>query len=88
MEPSQTRMYSLAGVGGRVDGIMASTRSAASILVIDGCRLDCARQALEQAGFTSFAHLKLADLGLEKGKSPVTPENIERVAAQGAVLLA
>ncbi len=87
MRDGAGKMFCLTGVGGRVPGIIATTRSAAKILVIDGCKQNCAQKTIEQAGFTSYAHLKLADIGLEKGKSPVTPENIENVAAHGVVLL-
>jgi len=34
---------------------------------------------LEEAGFTDFEHMKATDLGLEKGKSPATDENIASV---------
>ena len=74
------RMYCLAGIGGRVSGIMETTKSAAKILVIDGCPLDCARNTMEQAGFKEFEHLRLADIGIEKGKSPVTDDSIAKVA--------
>jgi len=77
-------MYCLAGVGGRVSGILKSTEAAAAILAIDGCPLDCARLCLEEAGFKEFKHLRVTDLGLEKGSSPATEENIARVAARGA----
>lgn len=70
------KMFCLAGIGGRVSGIMESTRDAAKILAIDGCPLDCTKLCLEEAGFTDFEHMKVTDLGLEKGKSPVTDENI------------
>ena len=73
------KMFCLAGVGGRVSGIMASTRSAQSILAIDGCPLDCARKTLEEAGFEHFAHVQLNDLGMEKGKSPATEDRITQV---------
>ena len=81
------RMFCLAGVGGRVSGIMKTTESAAAILAVDGCALDCARNCLEQAGFTEFEHLRLADLGFEKGQSAVTDGAVEKVAARGRELL-
>jgi len=81
------KMYCLAGVGGRVSGIMATTQAAAKILAIDGCPLNCAKSTLEQAGFTGFEHLQMAGLGLEKGKTPVTEESIAKVAAKGAQML-
>jgi len=81
------KMYCLAGIGGRVSGIVESTKAAAQILAIDGCAVNCAKATLEQAGFTRFEHLRLADMGFEKGKSPVTDEAVARVAVQGAQLL-
>ncbi|MCE9614751.1 MAG: putative zinc-binding protein [Lentisphaerae bacterium] len=82
------KMYCLAGIGGRVSGIMATTASAAKILAIDGCPLNCAKHCLEQAGFTTYEHLQLTDLGMEKGKSSPTPEAIGRVVTAGAAKLA
>lgn len=73
------KMFCLAGIGGRVSGIMESTRDASQILAIDGCPLDCTKLCLEEAGFTDFKHIKVTDLGLEKGKSPATDENIAMV---------
>lgn len=82
------RMYCLAGIGGRVSGIMASTKAAEKILAIDGCPLECARHTLEQAGFTQFQHLRLSDLGLEKGESPVTDEQVGQVVTRAGELIA
>lgn len=82
------KMYCLAGIGGRVSGIVATTEAASQVLAIDGCPLDCAKNCLKEAGFTTFAHVRLADLGMEKGKSPVTDERIEKAAERGRGLLA
>ena len=79
------KMYCLAGIGGRVPGILKTTEEAAKILAINGCPLDCIKLSLEEAGFTEFEHMKVTDLGLEKGKSPPTDENIATVVQ--AVLL-
>ncbi len=79
------KMYCLAGIGGRVPGILETTEEAGKILAIDGCPLDCTKLSLEEAGFTEFEHMKVTDLGLEKGKSPATDENIATVVQ--AVLL-
>jgi uncharacterized metal-binding protein len=81
-------MFCLAGIGGRVSGIMATTEAAAKILAIDGCPLNCAKKCLEQAGFANFAHLQLNDVGMEKGKTPPTSEAIAKAAAAGAEALA
>ena len=82
------KMYCLAGIGGRVEGIMTNTRGAARVLVIDGCPQECARKTMELAGFKDFQHLKLAEMGFKKGETPVTPARIREVATKGAELLA
>jgi uncharacterized metal-binding protein len=82
------KMYCLAGIGGRVDAIMANTRGAARVLVIDGCDQECARKTMELAGFKDFQHLKLAAMGFKKGETPMTPARIREVADKGAGLLA
>jgi uncharacterized metal-binding protein len=82
------KMFCLAGIGGRVSGIMKSTEAAAMVLAIDGCPLDCAKKCLEQAGFTTLEHLRITDLGLEKGKSEISESNIALVATKAAELLA
>lgn len=82
------KMYCLAGVGGRVPGIMATTQGAAKILAIDGCPMDCVKHTLETAGISQFAHLSLASAGFQKGSSPASEENIAKVAQAAAPLLA
>ncbi len=82
------KMFCLAGIGGRVSGIMESTRSASAILAIDGCPLDCVKMTLELAGFQKFEHLHLSDLGMEKGKSPSTKDRIAQAVSQGKAKLA
>lgn len=77
------KMFCLAGIGGRVDGIMATTATAAAILAIDGCPLDCVCKTLEAAGFPQFSHLRLGDLGMEKGKTPATEEMIAKAVTEG-----
>ncbi len=73
------KMYCLAGIGGRVKGIMETTRGASKIVAIDGCPLDCTKLCLEEAGFNKFEHIKVTDLDMEKGKSPATDENVSTV---------
>lgn len=81
------KMFCMAGIGGRVSGIMKTTAAAERILAIDGCPLNCVKNSLEQAGFAKFSHLQLADLGMEKGKTAVSEDNIAKAAAQGAAKL-
>jgi uncharacterized metal-binding protein len=81
------KMFCLAGIGGRVPGIMKTTEAAEAVLAIDGCPLNCVKGCLEQAGFRTFQHLQLADLGMEKGKTAVNEETIAKAAAAGAAKL-
>jgi uncharacterized metal-binding protein len=82
------KMFCLAGVGGRVKGIMETTQSAQAILAIDGCPLHCARNTLLQAGFKKFEHLCLTDLGMEKGKTPATDKAVAKVVGRAKARLA
>jgi uncharacterized metal-binding protein len=81
------RMYCLAGIGGRVSGIMESTKAANKILAIDGCPVNCASKTLEQAGFRGFLHISLGDYGIKKGESPAAPDRIQAVVSQACASL-
>ena len=81
-------MFCLAGVGGRVSGIMKTTEAADRILAIDGCPLNCVKSCLEHAGFSEFEHLQLADLGMTKGSTAVNDDNVNKAAEAGAAKLA
>ncbi len=78
------KMYCLAGIGGRVSGILTGTRAASRILAIDGCPENCAKHCLEQAGLKNFAHVQLAEVGMEKGKSPLNDDRVAQAVAAGA----
>ena len=81
------KMYCLAGIGGRVNNIMVNTQAADVILAIDGCSQACAKNVLEKADFKDFKHIVITDLGMIKGKTPVTDENIAKAAAGAGLLL-
>lgn len=80
-------MFCLAGIGGRVNGIMKTAEAAQVILAIDGCPLNCAKKCLEEAGIAGFEHLQLADLGMTKGKTPVTEESVLTVFNEAEKML-
>ena len=73
------KMACLAGIGGRVSGIVKSAESSAAILAIDGCALACAKKSLEAAGLIKFTHLCLTDIDFKKGETEVNDANIGRV---------
>jgi uncharacterized metal-binding protein len=76
------KMFCLAGIGGKVSGIVKSTEAADQIVAIDGCPLNCARKTLEESGFSGFEHVELDGLGLKKGASPASTENIAIVVKE------
>ena len=80
-------MSCLAGIGGRVIGLLANAAAAPALLAIDGCPQDCAKKTLELAGFTKVKHVRVTDLGFKKGKAPATAEAIRKVATAAATLL-
>ena len=81
------KMACLAGISGRVSGIVKSAEAAQSILAIDGCPLDCTRKTLEIAGFSKVNHLRLSDLGFEKGKTEVSASSIASVISKAIIYL-
>jgi uncharacterized metal-binding protein len=81
------KMYCLAGIGGQVDGILKTTETAKSILVIDGCPLDCGKNSLLKAGFKRIAQIRLTDLGFEKGKTDITKDNVQQVIERARFFL-
>ena len=81
------KMFCLAGIGGKVEPIITATKSASKIVAIDGCSLDCVRNCLQQAGFNNFQHLRISDMGMEKGSSPATDERVAKVAEKAKGLL-
>ena len=83
----EAKMFCLAGIAAKVELIEVNTRGADRLLVVDGCDSDCAKKTMEFGGFTEFIHFRVSDLGLEKGKTPVTDERVELVAAKLRELL-
>jgi uncharacterized metal-binding protein len=80
-------MFCLAGIGGRVSGIVKSAEAASRIVAIDGCPLNCASKTLEEAGFSGFDTVRLDAIGLKKGEAQASPENIRLVADAATSLL-
>ncbi|QGY42377.1 zinc-binding protein [Maribellus comscasis] len=63
-----------AGITEMIDSVKDS-----NMLVIDGCNLDCGKKTFEKNGLNDFIHLRLTDLGFEKGKTPPTEDVIEKM---------
>jgi uncharacterized metal-binding protein len=84
---NQAWISCLAGIGGRVSGLMANAAAAPALLAIDGCPHDCAKKTLELAGFTNVKHVRVTDLGFKKGKTPASEEAIRKVTDAAVALL-
>lgn len=80
-------MFCLAGIGGKVSGIVKTTEAAERILVIDGCPLSCARKTLEEANINNFVHLQIAEMGFAKGQTRVNDETIGAVCKKAAEMI-
>lgn len=77
------KLYCLAGIGAGLNNFIDQTKGASKVLVIDGCPVDCAKKLMEKNGIQNFEYVRVTDSGLEKGKSPATDENIEKIAMIG-----
>ncbi len=82
------KMSCLIGVAAGVDEITEKVRAANKILVIDGCSTGCGKQAMQQGAIEDYFHLRLAELGVEKGKTPPTQERIEETVIRASQMLA
>ena len=69
------RIFCLAGIGGHVSGMKASTKSAKRIVAIDGCSVACAKKTLEHAGLEPTDYIVVAELGIEKNHDFDLPES-------------
>jgi uncharacterized metal-binding protein len=80
-------MSCLAGIAARDPDMLCHADLTPKTLVIDGCPRACASGAFREAGLNRFLSLNLAELGLKKGASPVTPERIQTVVNRAVALL-
>jgi uncharacterized metal-binding protein len=74
------KMYCLAGVGARIEHILSHAELAEMLISVDGCENECSRKVLLAAGFQPAIHLRITDLGMEKGNTPVSPDRIREVS--------
>ena len=73
------KMTCLAAVGAGLSGFVESGRAAGANLVVDGCSVACGKRILENIGIP-FRHFTMTDYGVEKGKTEISPQIIEKVA--------
>lgn len=60
------QMSCIAGIGGDVPALIRMARAGEVIMVIDGCRLNCARRCLERHVIGVHMHIDLSVEGVRK----------------------
>jgi len=80
-------MGCLVAVANGLDFAMDPVKAAERIIVIDGCPENCAKLTMEKAGVTSYDHIQLAELGMEKGHTKVEQEHIARAYDRAEAIL-
>lgn len=71
----------LAAVGADLSGFLKSAQSADRNIVIDGCPVGCGKKIFGNKGLP-FTQIVMTDFGVEKGKTEIITEVVDRVAAQ------
>lgn len=74
-------MCCTAAIAARIPDILDKASNASRILVIDGCDKGCAREIMDEGGFSGYSYVELGAAGLEKGKTPPTGENVGRAVS-------
>jgi len=81
------KMYCLTGIGAGIQSFTDYSKTASTILAIDGCPVDCTKKLLEKAGFIDFAFLRITDLGYTKGKTEISEDIVNAVSFQAGNLI-
>ena len=79
-------MKCLAFVSAGITEMIDSVRDT-NMLVIDGCTLDCGKKTFEKNGLNDFIHLRLTDLGYEKGKTPATSQVVDEIYEKAVLMV-
>ena len=74
------KMTCLASVGAHISGFVQSAKGAEENITIDGCSINCAKKILEHIGVTPTKSYIVTEMGVEKGKTPVTEEIINEIS--------
>jgi len=72
------KMYCLAGLGANLPNFIEQAKGADLNIIIDGCPVNCGKKIFEGKGAKTQV-FTVTEFGMEKGKSPVTQENIKKV---------
>ena len=72
------KMSCLAAIGSNQFAYVESAKIAENI-TIDGCPIACAKKTLENIEIIPRSYV-LTEMGLTKGKTPITPEIVDKIA--------
>jgi len=70
----------LAAMGADLSGFLESARNATRNIVLDGCKVSCGKRIFEKNGIP-FTQFIMTDFGVEKGKTKITGDLVESIAA-------
>ncbi|HWR39026.1 MAG TPA: putative zinc-binding protein, partial [Patescibacteria group bacterium] len=72
---AQSSMSCITGIAAHMKPFIDAAKKMDEVIVIDGCPVLCARKVMEHAEIPAKSYV-LTEMGLEKGKTTVTPELI------------
>ena len=75
------KMQCLAAIGAGLTGYLEAAKSSDRNIVLDGCPVACAKKIFEKERL-KFDYFVMTDLGVEKGKTEITPEIIAQTAGK------
>ena len=78
-------MNCLAIVGAGIEKSIENFKTK-ELLIIDGCPIDCGKKIMEKNGIATYKYLRVTDLGLTKGKTPPTEENVQKVYEKAEII--
>ena len=74
------KMLCIAALGADVDSYLKMAKDANAFnIIIDGCSVNCGKKIAANKGITATV-ITLTEMGLEKGKTPVTDELVDKTA--------
>ncbi|HOV13118.1 MAG TPA: putative zinc-binding protein [Spirochaetota bacterium] len=81
MKEGKGKMTCLAAIGADLSGFIESAKSVDKNIVIDGCPVACGKKIFEKNEL-KFNHFILTELGVEKGKTEITEEVINKISQE------
>lgn len=76
---AQASMSCITGIAAHMQPFIDTAKKAGQVVVIDGCPVVCAKKVLEHVEIEPVSYV-LTQMGLEKGKTEVTPQVISEMS--------